>query len=431
MSSRCSSGAASRPRRCVHGAGARRGRRRRSRRRAGDGGRGRGDAHPRPGDRSALHRGAAGGDRDPEAARSPRARRTPHGPGHEVARAREPARGDLHGDELDGPDRRAHEARRRWRGPGADALSAAEAGRVHRAPGHAALPAGAHHDAARPRDVGGRHPRQHRPRGTPGGAGSVPARPASTGAPGDRRRGRGHQPAARPSDGQLRPALEPEPPGAAVRPHPPDRADGGLSSVEPGRGRDPRGRRLPAAAGEAGAGAAGARRPGVRRARQAGVRRAAPAGAAAQRHPLRRTAGGAGEARYRPSTRPSTGKRSRTLLEERQLVHDAMDATRVQRVREEMERAEARRLQQVVQVGDEQFPDTKSASSSPASARRSAYRTCVSELAWGASRVLATMGGRWPAPWGSWTTGRALVTGSRGLVSARSSGSCCAGGASG
>ena len=33
------------------------------------------------------------------------------------------------------------------------------------------------------------------------------------------------------------------------------------------------------------------------------------------------------------------------LLEERQLVQDAMDATRVQRVREEMERAEARRLQ--------------------------------------------------------------------------------------
>ena len=33
------------------------------------------------------------------------------------------------------------------------------------------------------------------------------------------------------------------------------------------------------------------------------------------------------------------------LLEDRQLVHDAMDATRVQRVREDMERAEARRLQ--------------------------------------------------------------------------------------
>ena len=33
------------------------------------------------------------------------------------------------------------------------------------------------------------------------------------------------------------------------------------------------------------------------------------------------------------------------LLEERQLVHDAMDASRVQRVRAEMERADARRLQ--------------------------------------------------------------------------------------
>ena len=32
------------------------------------------------------------------------------------------------------------------------------------------------------------------------------------------------------------------------------------------------------------------------------------------------------------------------LLEERQLVHDAMDVSRVQRVHEEMERAEARRL---------------------------------------------------------------------------------------
>ena len=37
--------------------------------------------------------------------------------------------------------------------------------------------------------------------------------------------------------------------------------------------------------------------------------------------------------------------RCKYLLEERQLVHDAMDASRVQRVREQMERAEARRLQ--------------------------------------------------------------------------------------
>ena len=35
----------------------------------------------------------------------------------------------------------------------------------------------------------------------------------------------------------------------------------------------------------------------------------------------------------------------RTLLEDRALAHDAMDASRVFRIREEMERAEARRLQ--------------------------------------------------------------------------------------
>ena len=33
------------------------------------------------------------------------------------------------------------------------------------------------------------------------------------------------------------------------------------------------------------------------------------------------------------------------LLEERALAHDAMDASRVNRIREDMERAEARRLQ--------------------------------------------------------------------------------------
>ena len=37
--------------------------------------------------------------------------------------------------------------------------------------------------------------------------------------------------------------------------------------------------------------------------------------------------------------------RLQDLLEERALAHDAMDASRVARVREEMERAEARRLQ--------------------------------------------------------------------------------------
>ena len=60
--------------------------------------------------------------------------------------------------------------------------------------------------------------------------------------------------------------------GAALRPHPPDRPDRGLPSVEPGRGRHARGRRLPAPPGEAGTGPAGPRRAGVRRARKAGVR---------------------------------------------------------------------------------------------------------------------------------------------------------------
>src|SRR5207253_6391210 len=38
-------------------------------------------------------------------------------------------------------------------------------------------------------------------------------------------------------------------------------------------------------------------------------------------------------------------KHMEDLLEEHALVHDAMDASRVRRVREDMERAEARRLQ--------------------------------------------------------------------------------------
>ena len=57
---------------------------------------------------------------------------------------------------------------------------------LHRAPGHAALPAGAHHNVARPRNVGRRHPRQRGPRAAPGRAGSLPARPAGAGAAGDR-----------------------------------------------------------------------------------------------------------------------------------------------------------------------------------------------------------------------------------------------------
>ena len=119
--------------------------------------------------------------------------------GHQVARAREPARRDLHGYRTGRPDRGAGDSRRRRRDPAADGLSASEAGGLHRAPGHAALPAGAHHDPARPPNVGGRHPWQRGPRGTPGGAGSVPARPAGAGAAGHRRRRRRHQTCSAPT----------------------------------------------------------------------------------------------------------------------------------------------------------------------------------------------------------------------------------------
>jgi hypothetical protein len=44
-----------------------------------------------------------------------------------------------------------------------------------------------------------------------------------------------HQIRAGAPDGQLRPAVEPEPDRAAVRPHPPHRADRGVPAVEPGR----------------------------------------------------------------------------------------------------------------------------------------------------------------------------------------------------
>jgi hypothetical protein len=68
-----------------------------------------------------------------------------------------------------------------------------------------------------------------------------------------RRGRRRREPAERQPHGQLRPAVEPEPAGAALRPHPPHRPDRGLPPVEHGRGRDARGRRLPAAVREAGA----------------------------------------------------------------------------------------------------------------------------------------------------------------------------------
>ena len=87
----------------------------------------------------------------------------------------------------------------------------------------------------------------------------------------------------------------------------------------------------------------GARRPGVRCARQAAVRGPAAARAADRRHPLWRAAGGARAAHQgrRECLRQSP---LQDLLEDRALAHDSMDVTRVHRIREDMERAEARRF---------------------------------------------------------------------------------------
>ena len=156
---------------------------------------------------------------------------------------------------------------------------------------------------------------------------------------GDRRGRRGDQSAARPPDGELRPAVEPEPPGAALRPHPPDRPDRGVPPVEPGGGGDARGRRLPPAAGETGAGARGARRG-----------RCSTCSASLQfsGRPLRDLLleairyGEQPEVRARLTTVLDAAldrDKLQELLEDQALAPDAMDATRVQRVREEMERA--------------------------------------------------------------------------------------------
>ena len=104
--------------------------------------------------------------------------------------------------------------------------------------------------------------------------------------------GEGPEPAARPPDGELRPAVEPEPDRAAVRPHPPDRPDRGLPPVEPGRPEHPGRRGVPAPAGQAGAAARGVPGQSLRRARR-GVRGQPAARPAAGRDPLRRPPRGA------------------------------------------------------------------------------------------------------------------------------------------
>ncbi len=98
--------------------------------------------------------------------------------------------------------------------------------------------------------------------------------------------GEGIKPAAGAPDGQLRPAVEPEPHRAAVRSRAPHRPDRGLLPVEPrGRGH-PRRRGVPAAVREARGAAQSPRRPGLRRARRV-VPGQEPAGVAGRRHPGR------------------------------------------------------------------------------------------------------------------------------------------------
>ena len=170
-----------------------------------------------------------------------------------MARALAPARRDLHPGGLRRPGwprRPCPTAPARFRT--ARAVAAPEARALHRAPRHASLPRTPDRLAARPAAA-------HRAI-IHGGMGREERRKAQESflhdpevqrAARHRRRGRRHQPAARPPDGELRPAVEPEPPGAALRPHPPHRPDRGLPPVEPrGRG-DARGRRLPPAAREA------------------------------------------------------------------------------------------------------------------------------------------------------------------------------------
>ena len=88
---------------------------------------------------------------------------------------------DLHDGGFGRAHGRVEDSVRRRRDPASQGFPVAEARPLHRASGHAALFAGTHHDAARPRRVGRRHTRQCGPRGTSGRAGSVSARPAGAG----------------------------------------------------------------------------------------------------------------------------------------------------------------------------------------------------------------------------------------------------------
>src|SRR5690606_33733398 len=114
----------------------------------------------------------------------------------------------------------------------------------------------------RPARGGGHDPWRDGPRGPEEGGGRVSQQPRGRDPDRDRCRGGGDQPPARTPDGELRPPLESEPVGTALRPYPPDRADGGLSPLESSRGRDAGGGRLPSSIRKARGGEGGAERSG-------------------------------------------------------------------------------------------------------------------------------------------------------------------------
>ena len=133
-------------------------------------------------------------------------------------------------------------------GPGARVRRRPQDHHLHRAPRHPGVPGRTDPRPARTLRRRRHHPRRRPARGTPPGHRAVHPGHRHPGAGRHRRRRRGPQPAARAPDGQLRPAVEPEPDRAAIRPHPPHRPDRGLPPVEPGRRRHPRGHGLPPAA---------------------------------------------------------------------------------------------------------------------------------------------------------------------------------------
>ena len=162
---------------------------------------------------------------------------------HEIAHARRPGGAGRAGPRTRGTDRKWTELRDLLHDERADPRRGREPPQddhLHRAPRHARTtsPSGSAACSAGPRrssTIHGGVRREERREVQE----SFRQDPDGPGAGRDRRGRRGPEPAARAPDGQLRPAVEPEPDRAAVRPHPPDRPDRGLPPVEPGRRRAP------------------------------------------------------------------------------------------------------------------------------------------------------------------------------------------------